>query len=52
VDSDLFVIGALAFVAVAAFLILFMPKFNERLAFLTAICGGAAAIIFVLPALR
>jgi hypothetical protein len=52
VDSDLFVIGALALLAVAAFLILSMPKVNERLAFLTAICGGAAAIIFVLQALR
>jgi predicted branched-subunit amino acid permease len=51
-EVDLFVIGALAFVAAAAFLILFMPKFNERLAFLTAMCGGAAAIIFVLQALR
>jgi hypothetical protein len=51
-EVDLFVMSALALLAVAAFLILSMPKFNERLAFLAAICGVAVAIIFVLQALR
>ena len=51
-EIDLFEMAALALVAAAAFLILSMPKFNERLAFLAAICGGAVAIIFVLQALR
>jgi hypothetical protein len=51
-DSDLFLMVALALVAVTAFLILSMRKFSERLAFLAAVCGGAVAIIFVLQAWR
>jgi hypothetical protein len=52
VDVDPFVIGSSALVAAAALLILYMPKWNERLAYLAAICGVAVAIIFVLQALR
>ena len=51
-DVGPFVIGASALVAVAALLILYLPKWNERLAFLAAICAVAVAIIFVLQALR
>ena len=37
----------------ATFLIVSMPKFDERLAFLAAICAGAdLVIIFMLQALR
>jgi hypothetical protein len=49
---DLVLMGALAFLAVAAFLIVYLPKFSERLAFLAAVCAGTIAIIFVLQALR
>ena len=49
---DLVLMVGLAFLAVAAFLIVTMPKFSERLAFLAAVCAGAIAIIFVLQALR
>jgi hypothetical protein len=52
IDIDLLLMGGLAFLAVAAFLIVYLPKFSERLAFLAAVCAGAIAIIFVLQALR
>jgi hypothetical protein len=50
IDIDLVLMAALAFLAVAPFLIVYLPKFSARLAFLAAVCAGA--IIFVLQALR